>query len=1790
MVYFRRKSQIPVAFLMWVCHPGYMHSGKRQKIRGFSLLELMLSLGAIGILAVAVVQDRIGQAEEDTAGASGLTIGIYSNGVAAYIADQGTGIPAGTLTGYNWLRNTACGGSAPNDYIPCDWNPNLPFGIQLTTEVIHATGAPGDPCPDPVGHVCAETRISVPNVNGNERLDLAAEMLHSSQGATVAVRSTHQDYRLADTGEMQITTRGKQSPPFEFLTVDGDNVMLGALDMGDHDITDNKILRATGDLTAARFIDTDDPSFIMDPAGHSTLQDLHQTGDLNAVGGGNLQGLATFGDGADIAAAATFGDDVDFREQVNFTGGQTDFNSSVSSSGSAPAHFTVARVEGPDGIADFISHLEIRGTAAIGDACNATQENLRFNSAQELLECVGGRWQYAGIDTKKASITYYDLRAANGYGEFHWAGNGIGIPGKHHLCSSQSIEGTTLARGGGARVETASGPDSVGRRSFQYIAHQGVEDSETIPLVLQSGERNVLCMTFGPEPTQGTVSTVQNTAPVGSVSCTDGYVGSQFDSYLSVSDPDDPLLYQWTASGRCSILHANETYARIQRSGSPGTCTIRVRVTDYYNAARTISDSCQVRPIPQPTVDGVCSCTTNQCTSGNRDLDPDEPDPPDPPDPLPPGWTPPPPPPERWTCEGRRGGSTIICTEGSSCPSPVNGSCSGTINRCSNGSAAGYTRVSGADQTAHRWTCRGHAGGSNASCEVINYHPTSCDPVADRVNGACGTNLNTCNAGFLEAVSNQSWLCRGRCGGTDADCDVTVPPPTPPDGACGDALNTCANGTYQYVPGSTWNCLAPNPPGGGIDALGCEEVVHGTCRRGISTVPGDCISGTASGTTNPWTCQGIGGGVDVECRIGACGTAANTCAVGGYENITGGTSWRCKGNIDLTTLDEPVCVVAECGDTQGSCDVGTPSGNTNPWTCAGPNGGVEATCAVGLCGTADTEFDGCAQGEWEDIADPPSGIATWNCLGSVDASANDDAPCTDGVGVCGPTQGTCDQGLSSSTITPRWTCEGGNPDPLVTSDDAECYVGVCGDPTSPGNCTEGDPSGFENPYVCKGNYHDDAVTADDDDCFVGVCGTADNAADGCESGTYQFVSGLTWRCMGSDTMSYTDEANCMPVPGLCDYSDAGKCIDGESSDLTGASNPWTCAGTAGAADATCLLAACDINAQGICLTGTPTGTTNPWTCEGGDPDVNITADDDEDCTFGVCDYAGPGRCLQGTPSASGHTWTCEGSWRGSWGAHTDDDMDCIKAQCREGEDGAEDNSLKGCITGQWAHVEDLTDDVAMWRCLGNAADPNVTDDDDDCQVTTTVDIDGECQFVKNSSGQIQYGRCDQGDEPGTNANPTWTCGGINNGDDADCVAGQCPATSADNGTCASGDAEYIPGPNYNDGENWMCKGSDTTSSDDDVTCKPIIYGICGDAIDTCYSGRHSTLPGTAWDCLGSNGGKDKRCSSPIIPKSSKSSGGCGDQENTCLVGVNSYSNNTSVDAVNHGCSVHTVMTIIDMADTPNLSKWQCQYAYTGSCQNGNNVAGSNAVSCDIPTSSCALSNFTWIASCGGGGIDCEGYYETNYDHCIVTNPKPGALYYQDAVGYGVSFIGYTPSDPIGDVTVEYTCCTNCDDLGSPITDPDNDCSWPPVTPVTPVVDGICGTADNAMEGCFTGTYQDEPGDAWTCLGTGGGTDANCPTGCGDAPQIGPNPHTNPYIGCAFYAILRDWQTCAGFPLTDPPSSCATIPQVCGPDDSPTLGCLAGQYGDVPGPSWWCLNAVNFMSGGYTITTAWCPAP
>ena len=238
---------------------------------------------------------------------------------------------------------------------------------------------------------------------------------------------------------------------------------------------------------------------------------------------------------------------------------------------------------------------------------------------------------------------------------------------------------------------------------------------------------------------------------------------------------------------------------------------------------------------------GVCSCTTLDCVSGSvYDDTPSEPagyDSRPPPDGQGP-WDPD----KIWYCDGSCGGGSDYCTEGNSCRGAEYGSCSGTINRCNGGNATGYSASRTPDRTIHRWTCRGIAGGPNAPCEVIRDHTRPCDPVTDRVHGQCGSNFGDCTAGDYEPASNQSWVCRGICGGTDDECDS--PNSNREDGSCGPTFNSCPTGTLQTVNSSEWNCLGVN---GGSNAPGCAVIEHGVC----GSSQGTCYQGTSSGNTNP---------------------------------------------------------------------------------------------------------------------------------------------------------------------------------------------------------------------------------------------------------------------------------------------------------------------------------------------------------------------------------------------------------------------------------------------------------------------------------------------------------------------------------------------------------------------------------------------------------------------------------------------------------------------------------------------------------------------------------------------------------------------------------------------------------------------------------------------------------------------------------------------------------------------------------------------------------------------------
>ena len=1614
----------------------------RKNQSGFSFIELLLSLGVITVLGFTALQSKIERTEKEVAEAFGTSVALYSQAVASYIADEGVGVPSGTFTGFDWLKSSGCGGSAPEDYVPCSWNPRLPFNIVLETEVIYGTGVVTDPCPAPIGHVCAETRLSVPATNGQERLDLAAEMLHATQGSSNSIRSTQQRFSLNDVGQLQVTAVGTQAPPTQFLRVDGINNMDATFDMGGKNLVDVGDLTAEGEVEMGRFVDRDDPAFIMDPNAQSILQDLDVRGDFAAAAGGNLNATSVFDVGADIESAATFADEANFRDLAKFIGGETDFNTTVESSGGTSAKFTVADSQD---LANFHAELEIVGTGVVGGACDATKENMRFNSAGELLECVSAAWQYAGIETRKGTITYYSLDSTNSYGEFFWAGDGIDLPGKHHTCSAQSIESSNLAEGGGARIESTSGADQFGRRSFQYLAAAGVRDAADIPLQLESGERTVICLALGPEPVQATVSTQANSAPTGSVSCTTGYVGIPFASTASVSDPDTPITYRWSATGACSLLGVTRNRASIARN-TAGWCTVNVTVTDFYNASRTISNTCRVRPRNPPILHGECSCTTNQCASGVLDLDPPEP-------PQPPTWDPvvdgPWDPTEQWTCEGRRGGRTVGCTEGNSCP-PIDGICASEHNDCVEGNASGLVVTTMGNTTTFRWTCLGIRGGSNDNCvDVITPPVGPCPPSVPRIPGQCGTALNTCITTFgMRPATPISWICEGQCAPDDL-CTVDGPV----DGACGDTtiLDDCAAGSPQSVSGTSWICQGIN---GGNDepCTLTQPIVNGRCGTGSGTNIGDCSAGTSSGTTNPWTCDGINGGVDVTCEFGVCNdTTTPPCDVGDFENITGTLEWRCEGNINNTLVDNATCVIAVCGRTQGTCDEGTASGNTNPWTCAGgaDHGTADdVDCDVGACGTADNVVQGCTVGDWSHVDDTATDVL-WDCKGSYHdpAITTDDIRCTLGLPICGPTRGTCAEGTPVGTGD-DWICRG-------ATTDINCHVGIC-DSGFVGACVEGAPTSIinpltldTNPWTCQGSYHDPAITTDDDDCFFGVCGTADNSATGCTVGTWVSVSDLIgppptirWTCAGSFPGETNDDDPCTQRNGACDSMPPllpGECDAGVANDPSGATNPWICEGTGGGTDETCTIGVCgdeDDMTNGCRVGVWQAAPDHEWTCTG-----NVKNDG---CYHGVCDYAGPGQCVApSTSSGLNYEWTC----RGADSMSTADDVDCIKAQCNP---TGSDNDIEACITGIRSDLTDLADGTARWMCEGN--DTNRTDDDaGPCMPGPT---DGVCDFIRQPNGDPEIRECKKGQASGLN-NP-WTCEGVNGGADTSCLMGHCGKAQD---VCIAGtfqDASF---------DRWDCLGGDNaTEDDDDLVCDDTeIPGECKwqgpDDVGNCEEGT-STGQISPWICQGNNDqstGDDVDCIQGV----------CGTEDNDT-----------------NGCLAGVYDDII--GDT-----WRCR---------GNH-----------PTTLITTDDSDVCTSQTGCGISCP---TTDYNE--FSGPMGILFWDTDANSgwcrvssgnnypYGSNF-GIWPPEQLSCDAAQCGATQNTCDSGQYLSYNENLGQWACLTAgpnnagniivCMPLVDGACGTADNAVQGCTAGTWQDETGDGWTCLGTGGGADASCGTSC-----------------------------------------------------------------------------------------------
>lgn len=315
-----------------------------------------------------------------------------------------------------------------------------------------------------------------------------------------------------------------------------------------------------------------------------------------------------------------------------------------------------------------------------------------------------------------------------------------------------------------------------------------------------------------------------------------------------------------------------------------------------YYTYTTINWTDQMAPPPPPpptVVNGACSGTAGQCTTGTPISDNNA---------TACGTT------RSWQCQGSGGGTTDSCSiANAACPPPPAGCTTyvhdegpvcadvgpnvGNVPQCVldarpalNGelcSFQGIATTGNQTGTAHPEgfkcaTLKSNPAGKDAG-HVFRVDCSGSPPVV--VNGACSGSAGQCTSGTPMSDNNatacgttRSWQCEGSGGGTTAPCSITNPvcPPAAVNGVCG-TNGACTNGSPTGDNGATacnttrtWTC---NGSGGGTNAP-CSQA-NGTCAPecgsadgvGTATIPSSnlCTHGTASsvvdgGTQWTWHC------------------------------------------------------------------------------------------------------------------------------------------------------------------------------------------------------------------------------------------------------------------------------------------------------------------------------------------------------------------------------------------------------------------------------------------------------------------------------------------------------------------------------------------------------------------------------------------------------------------------------------------------------------------------------------------------------------------------------------------------------------------------------------------------------------------------------------------------------------------------------------------------------------------------------------------------------------------------
>ncbi len=214
-------------------------------MRGYVLIGSLAAMAVLSTLGYVVVQDRMHESRQDAAELAGTMGAQFKQALRALIAREGTGLPTGTFTGVNWLKDSgSCAGATGSArYLPCEFPAQLPLGLSYRTVVTSAAGV-----------VTATVTFGTPSVGGNTHPTLAGRVVSAINGtsadySTPATQTYYAATNNVTTGAISMVVTNSQEN-LEFVKVDGSSTISGNHDWNNFSISNLRNLGVNGTVTA----------------------------------------------------------------------------------------------------------------------------------------------------------------------------------------------------------------------------------------------------------------------------------------------------------------------------------------------------------------------------------------------------------------------------------------------------------------------------------------------------------------------------------------------------------------------------------------------------------------------------------------------------------------------------------------------------------------------------------------------------------------------------------------------------------------------------------------------------------------------------------------------------------------------------------------------------------------------------------------------------------------------------------------------------------------------------------------------------------------------------------------------------------------------------------------------------------------------------------------------------------------------------------------------------------------------------------------------------------------------------------------------------------------------------------------------------------------------------------------------------------------------------------------------------------------------------------------------------